>query len=87
MRAADVVQEALEGLGLEWARHGDTFTVTLPGEHKLATECALEVGAHSVAVRAFVARYNAEWLVEKNGYRSPAAMRAAWQEETFRRAA
>jgi putative transposase len=39
------------------------------------------------AVRAFVARYNAEWLVEKNGYRSPAAMRAAWQEETFRRAA
>jgi putative transposase len=39
------------------------------------------------AVRAFVARYNAEWLVEKNGYRSPAAMRAAWQGETFRRAA
>jgi putative transposase len=39
------------------------------------------------AVRAFVARYNAEWLVEKNGYRSPTQMRAAWQEETFRRAA
>jgi putative transposase len=39
------------------------------------------------AVRAFVARYNAEWLVEKNGYRSPAAMRAACQGETFRRAA
>jgi transposase InsO family protein len=39
------------------------------------------------AVRTFVARYNAEWLVEKNGYRSPAQMRAAWQEETFRRAA
>ena len=39
------------------------------------------------AVRAFVARYNAEWLIEKNGYRSPAQMRAAWQEETFRRAA
>jgi transposase InsO family protein len=30
------------------------------------------------AVRDFVARYNAEWLVEKNGYRSPAQMRAAW---------
>jgi putative transposase len=40
-----------------------------------------------VAVREFVARYNAEWLVEKNGYRSPAQMRATWQEETFRRAA
>jgi len=39
------------------------------------------------AVRAFVARYNAEWLIEKNGYRSPAQMRAAWQEETFKRAA
>ena len=39
------------------------------------------------AVREFVARYNAEWLIEKNGYRSPDAARAAWQEETFRRAA
>jgi len=39
------------------------------------------------AVRAFVARYNAEWLIEKNGYRSPAQMRATWQEETFKRAA
>jgi putative transposase len=39
------------------------------------------------AVRTFVARYNAEWLVEKNGYRSPAEMRTAWHEETFRRAA
>jgi putative transposase len=39
------------------------------------------------AVRAFVARYNAEWLVEKNGHRSPADMRTAWQEQTFRRAA
>src|SRR6476469_1641409 len=39
------------------------------------------------AVRAFVTRYNAEWLIEKNGYRSPAQMRVAWQEETFKRAA
>jgi putative transposase len=39
------------------------------------------------AIRDFVARYNAEWLVEKNGYRSPAQMRAAWREETFSRAA
>ena len=39
------------------------------------------------AVRAFVAHYNAEWLVEKNGYRSPARMRADWQGETLRRAA
>ncbi len=39
------------------------------------------------AVRAFVARYNAEWLIEKNGQRSPLDMRAAWQEQTFKRAA
>ena len=39
------------------------------------------------AVRTFAARYNTEWLIEKNGHRSPADMRAAWQEQTFRRAA
>jgi len=38
-------------------------------------------------VRAFVARYNAEWLIEKNGHRSPLDARAAWLEQTFRRAA
>jgi putative transposase len=38
-------------------------------------------------VRAFVARYNAEWLIEKNGHRSPNAARAAWNQEAFRRAA
>ena len=73
MGAAEVVQEALEGLGLEWGRRGDTFTVSLPGEHKLATECALEVGAHSVQLRAFVARAPEQdadrvhrWLLERN---------------------
>ena len=39
------------------------------------------------AARAFVTRYNAEWLIEKNGQRSPNAMRAAGHEQTFRRAA
>ena len=39
------------------------------------------------AVRTFAARYNAEWLIEKNGYRSPAQMRATWQEESFKHAA
>jgi putative sensory transduction regulator len=71
--AAGVVEEALRNLGLPWARRGDTFTVSLPGEHKLVTECALEVGAHSVQVRAFVVRapeQDAErvhrWLLERN---------------------
>ena len=71
--AVEVVQEALEGLGLPWERDGDTFAVSLPGEHKLTTECAVEVGAHSVAVRAFVVRAPEQdadrvhrWLLERN---------------------
>ena len=39
------------------------------------------------AVRAFAERYNAEWLIEKNGHRSPLDMRHTWLEQTFRRAA
>jgi putative transposase len=38
-------------------------------------------------VRSFVARCTAEWLIGKNGHRSPDAMRAAWNEQTLRRAA
>ena len=30
------------------------------------------------AVRAFVTRYNAEWLIEKNGHASPNHARATW---------
>jgi hypothetical protein len=71
--ALEVVQEALENLGLPWERRADTFTVSLPGEHRLTTECALEVGAHSVQVRAFVVRAPEQdadrvhrWLLERN---------------------
>jgi putative transposase len=39
------------------------------------------------AVRSFVARYNAAWLIEKNGHRSPLDMRGAWDELSVRRAA
>jgi hypothetical protein len=38
-------------------------------------------------VRAFAARYNAEWLIAKNGRRSPLDTRAAWLDTTIRRAA
>src|SRR3954447_22900085 len=31
-----------------------------------------------VAVRAFIARYNEHWLLEKNAYRSPAQTRREW---------
>jgi len=39
------------------------------------------------AVRAFAVRYNAEWLVEKNGYLSPLDARAARLDTSLRRAA
>jgi transposase InsO family protein len=39
------------------------------------------------AVREFAARYNAEWLIEKNGYRSPLDIRAAWLDTNLSRAA
>jgi putative transposase len=32
------------------------------------------------AVRIFVARYNADWLIEKNGHASPSHARAAWNQ-------
>ena len=35
------------------------------------------------AVRDFVARYNTEWLVEKNGHLSPAAARQRWLDQNL----
>jgi len=74
MRARDAVETVLAELDLPWSRPGDTLLeVTLPGTRKLQTACALEVGRHSLDVRAFVARRpdeNAEgvyrWLLERN---------------------
>ena len=39
------------------------------------------------AVRAFIDRYNAAWLIEKNGLESPRAARAAWERDLMRAAA
>ena len=39
------------------------------------------------AVRDFIARYNAEWLIEKNGLRSPSDIRAAWRQTVMKVAA
>jgi hypothetical protein len=73
-RAIEIIRSALDDLELPWqeSRPG-LFSVTLPGTHKLSTECALEVGRYSVAVRAFVARRPDEnhvgvyrWLLEHN---------------------
>jgi len=39
------------------------------------------------AVRAFVARYNAHWLIAKNAYRSPDDARTAWDQVALGQAA
>lgn len=39
------------------------------------------------AVRSFVERYNAQWLIEKNAYKSPNDARNSWNNATLSRAA
>lgn len=76
-RKADVgqiIRRTLDELELEWSQTSDTvYSVRLPGTHKLFTDCALEVGGHTMSVRAFVARRPDEnhaavyhWLLQRN---------------------
>ena len=72
--ALATVRSVLADSELEWEEIGDgLFSVTLPGERKLQTPCRLDVGEHSFAVHAFVARHPDEnhervyrWLLERN---------------------
>jgi len=72
--AIATVRSTLEDSDLEWEEIGKgMFSVTLPGERKLQTPCRLDVGEHSFAVHAFVARHVDEnhervyrWLLERN---------------------
>ena len=75
-RAAAIatVRTVLSDSDLEWEELSEgMFSVTLPGERKLKTPCRLDVGMHSFAVHAFVARHVDEnhervyrWLLERN---------------------
>ena len=75
-RAAAIacVRDVLTDSDLEWEELAEgMFSVTLPGERKLKTPCRLDVGQHSFAVHAFVARHPDEnhervyrWLLERN---------------------
>jgi hypothetical protein len=68
------LEEFLVSHDLDYERKdSDTFLVTLPGEKKLQTHCALIVGDHSLSINAFVIRKpdeNAakvfEWCMRKN---------------------
>jgi hypothetical protein len=69
-----VIEEFLESHDLEFERSDlHTFLLTLPGEKKLQTHCALIVGDHSLSINAFVIRKPDEnvaevhaWLLQKN---------------------
>jgi hypothetical protein len=69
-----VIEEFLHSHALEYERKDEgTFFVTLPGEKKLQTHCALVVGDHSLSVTAFVIRKPDEnagqvldWCMRKN---------------------
>lgn len=68
------IEEFLDSHALDY-EHSDenTFLVTLPGEKKLETHCALVVGDYSLSINAFVIRKPDEnqaavheWCMKKN---------------------
>jgi len=52
-----VIEDFLTSHDLDFEKQGqNTFMVTLPGEKKLETQCALVIGDHSLSINAFVIR-------------------------------
>ena len=52
-----IIEEFLDSHDLEFDRKDEnSFLITLPGEKKLQTHCALIVGDHSLSINAFVIR-------------------------------
>jgi hypothetical protein len=72
--ATEVVEDFLLSHDLDFEKSdAKTFMVTLPGEKKLQTHCALIVGDHSLMISAFVIRKPDEnaadvhhWCMTKN---------------------
>lgn len=71
--AAATIEEFLQSHDIDNERTGDSFLLTLPGERKLETHCALVVGDHSVSINAFIIRKPDEnvasvheWMLKKN---------------------
>jgi hypothetical protein len=69
-----LIKTFLDGQGLEYDHPSEhTFLVSLPGQTKLATHCALIVGDHTLSINAFVIRKPDEnagavhaWCMTKN---------------------
>lgn len=71
--AIATIEEFLDSHDIEHERTGESFYLTLPGERKLETHCALVVGDHSISINAFVIRRPDEnqaqvhdWLLRRN---------------------
>ena len=69
-----IIEEFLDSHDLEFDRKDEnSFLITLPGEKKLQTHCALIFGDHSLSINAFVIRKPDEneaavhaWCMAKN---------------------
>ena len=69
-----IIEEFLDSHDLDFEKKdANTWLVTLPGEKKLQTHCALVVGDHTLSVNAFVIRKPEEnieavyqWCLSKN---------------------
>ena len=73
MSVATTVEKFLVDQKLDFENNGNAFLVTLPGEKKLQTHCALVIGNHSLSINAFVIRKPDEnesavhhWCMSKN---------------------
>ena len=74
VHTVDLIASFLDAQGLDYERSStNTFLVTLPGQTKLATHCALIVGDHTLSINAFVIRKPDEnagevhaWCMAKN---------------------
>ena len=73
MSSLKTIADFLQSEGIDFEQDGNTFLITLKGEKKLQTHCALVVGDHSLSINAFVIRKPDEnedqvhhWCMSKN---------------------
>ena len=73
MSVVSTIETFLNDQNIDFEKSGNTFLVTLPGERKFQTHCALVVGDHSLSINAFVIRKPDEneaavhhWCMSKN---------------------
>jgi len=72
--AQATIEEFLESHDIDYEKSSDSsYLLTLPGEKKLQTHCALVLGDHSLSINAFVIRKPDEnesvvheWMLKKN---------------------